>query len=183
MKSKIIEIPNIGIVLLERSERAKHINISIKPPSKIRVAVPISVSFKKAGKLVLSKTDWINKHLVRISDIADKRKVLSPLDRNEAREVLEKRINMLSKKYSFSFNKLNIRNQKTRWGSCSSSNNINLNAKLLHLSEDLIDYVILHELVHTKIKNHSKDFWNMLDKHIANSRFYHKRLKQYRLDG
>jgi len=183
MKSQIIKIPNIGIVLLERSKRAKHINISIKPPSKIRVAVPIGVSFKKAEKLVLSKADWIKKNLVRISNIKGKRKVLSPLDRIEAREVLEKRINMLSEKYSFEFNKLNIRNQKTRWGSCSSSNNINLNAKLLHLPQDLIDYVILHELVHTKVKNHSKHFWGMLDKHIANSRSYHRRLKQYRLDG
>ena len=183
MKSQIIEIPNIGIVLLERSKRAKHINISIKPPSKIRVAVPIGISFKKAETVTRSKEDWINKHLLRISNIVDNRKVLGPLDRTEAREVLEKRINMLSERYSFSFNKLNIRNQKTRWGSCSSSNNINLNAKLLHLPHDLIDYVVLHELVHTKIKNHSNDFWNMLDKYIPNSKSYDKRLKKYRLDS
>ena len=181
-EKQILHMPDIGPVLFERSNRAKHINISIKSPSIIRVAVPMGVSFKKAEKFTRLKEIWIRKHLVKISKDLNGRKVLHAIDAVKARIVLEKRIRELAIKHSFHFNKLSIRNQRTRWGSCSNKNNISLNAKLLHLPQELIDYVILHELVHTKIKNHSKEFWQMLEKHIDNCKIYDKRLKEYRVD-
>ena len=179
---QILHIPDIGPVLFERSKRAKHINISIKSPSLIRVAVPIGVSFKKAEIFTRSKEIWIRKHLFKSSKALDGRKVLHAIDTVKAKIVLEKRIRELAIKHSFQFNKLTIRNQRTRWGSCSNKNNINLNAKLLHLPQELIDYVLLHELVHTKIKNHSREFWEMLEKHVDNCKIYDKRLKEYRID-
>ena len=83
MKNVMVNIPNIGSVLLERSLRAKHISISIKPPSKVRVAVPVGVSFKKAEKVARSKEDWIKKHLLKISNIIDKRQVLDSFNKEE----------------------------------------------------------------------------------------------------
>jgi len=78
--------------------------------------------------------------------------------------------------------KYSIRNQKTRWGSCSNLNNINLNINLVSLTQDLMDYVILHELLHTKIKNHSKKFWAQLDKYVGGkAKYLDKRLKKHRL--
>ena len=67
---------------------------------------------------------------------------------------------------------------KTRWGSCSAQNNISLNIGLIALSDELRDYVILHELVHTKIKNHSKDFWNALEIIINIPKSLNSKLKQ-----
>ena len=72
-----------------------------------------------------------------------------------------------------------MRNSKTRWGSCSYENNINLNLHLMRLPNHLIDYVILHELVHTKIKNHSKDFWNLLDVVTGNAKNLDRELKNH----
>ena len=100
--------------------------------------------------------------------------------RKEAKDYLPQRVKELAEKNSFTFKKASVRNSKTRWGSCSYDNNINLNLHLMRLPNHLIDYVILHELVHTKIKNHSKDFWNMLDLVTGNAKKLDKELKNYR---
>jgi predicted metal-dependent hydrolase len=155
--------------------------LSIKPPQKIRVAIPIGVSFKSAEVFVNSKVNWIEKQLIKISSLTDNRIKLEPIDADKARPKLEGRIKELAQKYQFTFNKLSIKNQKTRWGSCSLKNNINLNARLLHLPIELIDYVILHELVHTKVKNHSKEFWSTLDRLVGDSKFYDKQLRSYKI--
>ena len=79
----------------------------------------------------------------------------------------------------FTYNNITIHNQRTRWGSCSPNNNISLNMKLVRLPDDLIDYVILHELVHTRIKNHSKKFWDELNVYICDAKKLERRLKEY----
>ena len=177
-RTKVLDIPTIGAVLLEKSNRAKHINISIKSKTKIRVAVPLGVSFRTAETFAYSKIDWIKKHLSKASKTRTK---LKKVNMEYARIQLKQRLDQLCEKHDFKYNKLFIKNQKTRWGSCSEKNNINLNAKLLNLPERLINYVILHELVHTKVKNHSTEFWITLDGYINNSKKYDKELKKYSL--
>ena len=84
--------------------------------------------------------------------------------RFEARRILPERLHKLAKIHGFTFNKITIRNNKRNWGSCSSKNNISLNLQMMKLPDELIDYILLHELVHTKIKNHGPFFWEALDK-------------------
>jgi len=181
MISKIIEIERIGSVLFERSSRAKHINISVKAPAKVRVAVPRGISFEKAKHFTHSKIGWISKHLLKIQ-ISPKIYLFDkPVDKQSAKEFLEGRIKELADKFGFLYNKITIRNQKTRWGSCSGKNNINLNMQLMNIPNHLIDYVILHELVHTKVKNHSPLFWGALDIFVGNAKSIDKELKKYSL--
>ena len=174
-----IYIPSIGDVLFENSFKAKHIIISIKLPNKIRVAVPQNISFNEAKTFTNSNKNWIQKKLLQIAFTINNKIQLKPIDINIARIPLEKRIKFLSTKYGFSYKKLFIKNQKTRWGSCSQKNNINLNARLMHLPQELIDYVIIHELVHTKIKNHSITFWSKLDELVGNAKYYKTKLNNY----
>ena len=181
MNSKIIEIERIGSVLFERSSRAKHINISVKAPAKVRVAVPRGISFEKANNFTHSKIGWISKHLLQIQLKPKIQLFDRPVDKQAANEFLEGRIRELADKFGFVYNKVTIRNQKTRWGSCSGKNNINLNIQLMNISNHLIDYVILHELVHTKVKNHSPLFWGSLDSYVGNAKSIDKELKKYRL--
>jgi predicted metal-dependent hydrolase len=178
-KSITINIPSIGMVLFEKSHKAKNIIISIKPPNIIRVAIPKRLSFKKAENFTKANTNWIHGKLNKISKSIKNKIELEAIDLKYAQKPLEERIKYLADKHGFFFKKLSIKNQRTRWGSCSQENNINLNARLLHLPQELMDYVIIHELVHTKIKNHSKRFWSKLDEHVGNSKYHKKELKKY----
>jgi len=99
----------------------------------------------------------------------------------EAKKILPYRVEELAKKYNLLYKSLNIKYTKTRWGSCSGKNDIILNPHLLRLKDELIDYVILHELTHTKVKSHNKFFWLTLQKLSAKAKEYDKELKKYSL--
>lgn len=96
----------------------------------------------------------------------------------EAKEYLPKRIKELANKFNFKYNNLSFKVAKTRWGSCSYNNNINLNINLMMLSDKIIDYVLIHELCHTKVKNHSEKFWNLVEKCMPEYKEVRKKLKQ-----
>ena len=184
-KSITLDIDGVGQVLFERSYKAKHLNISVKPFKRVRIAVPVGLSFKNAERVVRSKVEWIKRHQERMSVAElEHESILRnsvEIDRAEAKVKLMSRLNHLTKKNGFTYNRVFIRNQKTRWGSCSSKNNINLNVKLIRLPDELIDYVILHELIHTSIKNHSKAFWTELDRLVGDAKKMQSRLKEYGL--
>jgi predicted metal-dependent hydrolase len=100
--------------------------------------------------------------------------------RKEAKEYFPARINELASRYGFSYAKVFIKNMKSRWGSCSSMNNINLNLHLMKLPEHLSDFIILHELCHTVHKNHGTAFHALLEKICGNEKLLNKELKKYR---
>jgi predicted metal-dependent hydrolase len=100
--------------------------------------------------------------------------------RKEAQEILPPKVNCLAEKYGFEFNTLRIKKITSRWGSCSNKNNINLSIYLMKLPEDLIDYIIIHELTHTIHKNHGPNFWNHLNKLTGDAKGLAARVKKYR---
>ncbi len=90
-------------------------------------------------------------------------KVMTAVYRQEAIGYLPGRTEELARQWGFRYNRLTIRNNRSNWGSCSAANNISLNLQLMQLPDELTDFILLHELVHTKVKNHGPDFWRMLD--------------------
>ncbi|PWE00529.1 M48 family metallopeptidase [Marinilabilia rubra] len=84
--------------------------------------------------------------------------------RIEAKLVLPQKVHQFAHRHNFSYKKVFVKNLKSRWGSCSAVNNINLNLQLMRLPEYLIDYVVLHELCHTVEKNHGPGFWRLMDR-------------------
>ena len=177
MAGQFIHIHGIGEILFDPSKRAKRINISVRPFKGVRVAVPKGISMEKAKAFVISKKTWIQKHLSTLPDLENAHKQLSEhfsdIDRVSAVKILGQRLHMLAEVHGFQYNRLYLRNQKTRWGSCSSKNNISLNICLVRLPQRLMDYIILHELVHTRIKNHGKEFYTELGRLVSD----HKRLE------
>jgi hypothetical protein len=101
--------------------------------------------------------------------------------RVEAKKYLPARVAFWAAKYSLNFEKVTIKKAGTRWGSCSHTNNINLNLHLMRLPEALRDYVILHELAHTIEKNHKIGFWRLLEKICPGSKQLDKQMKSYRI--
>lgn len=94
-----------------------------------------------------------------------------------AKKYLIERTMYLAQKHGFHPKRVSVRNQKTRWGSCSSNRTISLNANLIKHRMDLIDYVIVHELCHMREMNHSPAFWNEVGKIIPNYKILRKELK------
>jgi len=91
------------------------------------------------------------------------KKVVTEICRKEAREILPVRVQQLAIQHGFTYQKVFIKNLKSKWGSCSSTGNINLNLSLMFLPDQLIDYIILHELAHTREHNHGEGFWKLLN--------------------
>lgn len=105
-------------------------------------------------------------------------RALAPIWRKHAEDYLPKRIDTLADTYGFKYNQLRLKNIHSRWGSCSSAKNINLNIQLMKLDQDLIDHVLLHELSHTKVMNHGADFWKVFESVRPGARAERKQLKQ-----
>ena len=182
-KSRIVSIDSIEQIHLQKSTTARRLTISIQPFKGVRISIPRGISFAQAEEFAHSKIDWIVKHLRRIKQVEQQHQKLKdgllPVSRPEAKRILTSRLEELARQYGFQYNKVFIRNQTTRWGSCSTGNNINLNQKLVQLPSHIVDYVLVHELVHTRIKNHSPGFWTALSESVTAPKALSKELRKY----
>lgn len=180
MSSRELHIEGVGPVLLEKSRRARRVNISVRPDIGVRVAVPVRESYSFAQQFLEANLGWVRGQLEKIHKARTENINYGlEIDRKKARKYLVARLDYLAAKHGFRYNRVFVRNQRTLWGSCSEVNNINLNVNLVRLPEALCDYVILHELTHTRIKNHSRKFWAELGRHVENPRGFEKQLRQY----
>jgi predicted metal-dependent hydrolase len=97
-------------------------------------------------------------------------------NKEQARVLIKSRLDFYNQFYNFNYNRVSIKNLKSRWGSCSSKKNLNFNYKLIFLPLDLIDYTIVHELCHLKQFNHSNEFWKLVAETIPDHKERRRRL-------
>ena len=187
----IIHFDGLGEVSFIRSQRARKLSIRINQRGKVRVSIPRFISQKQAERFFLSKQEWVQKQLdaLKLKDCkatfpseggiiqirgrdfpvqvqrgdVDVEGAIWRLLQKEALNYLPGRVLELSQKHGYKISGIKIRKMHTRWGSCTARKSINLNSWLMMLPEYLSDYVILHELVHTRIPDHSSRFWAELD--------------------
>jgi len=179
----ILDVDGIGRVLLEKSERARRISIRIST-SGVKLVIPAGVPVSRGREFLSAKKEWVRRHVHRIDCLtkehAETARTAQPItDMGCARSKIIGRLRELSEQHGLPFERVTIRNQKTRWGSCSARNAISLNLKLARLPEELMDYVILHELAHTKIKGHGKKFWSLLNELSGDAVMRRKELRRY----
>lgn len=136
-------------------------------------------SFVSENRIIVWYPDFADVEDQSIQDFI--RRTIEETWRLEAKKYLPVRVADLAKKFNFSYKKVSVKKAKTRWGSCSAENNINLNIQLMRLPVQLIDYVILHELMHTKEKNHQASFWRKLEEVLPGARQLDKKLNKYNL--
>ena len=157
---------------------SRSIKISIKGNKSALVTMPRGLGFKHAQDFVRQSLPWLHKNFEKYSAApAHDTETLRRL----AKSILPARLEELAKKHGFEYKGLRINNARTRWGSCSFKNNINLNLNLARLDDELIEYVILHELCHTKVKNHSKKFWDLLCSHLPEALERRRILKKIKI--
>jgi predicted metal-dependent hydrolase len=134
------------------------------------------------NKFIAEKADWIFEKLkhVDFEKLADRKKAEKMEYKSQkefARAVIESRLEFFNREYNFEYNRVSIKNQKTCWGSCSRKRNLNFSYRVASLSEELRDYVVVHELCHLEELNHSRKFWELVALSVPNFRERRKKLK------
>lgn len=171
-----------------RSNR-KSICIEISPDLQIKVRAPQRMPDSQIRAFVVSKNKWITDHLAIMRKRLENHAAdtsCKPLSDSElatlaqnASSVIPERVKHFAPIIGVTYGRITIRHQKTRWGSCSSSGNLNFNCMLMNTSPELIDYVVVHELCHRKHMNHSPLFWAEVEKVLPNYKELRKELRQY----
>ena len=169
---KITKIKNISYSI-RKSRRARRMRLAVYSDGRVIVTAPRGLPTFLVKNFVSSKKHWLYKKISYYESLDRKAiRVFSKADylkyRQEALGLAHDRVRHFNQVYGFDFNKINIKNQKTRWGSCSRKKNLNLNYKILFLPETQRDYIIVHELCHLREFNHSHKFWALVQMTIPN---------------
>ena len=164
---KILSDPQVGEVLLVKSDRSRSISIRVHPVKGVRVSVPRIVPFAAAVAFYKMKRNWVLEVMARQRERFKDVQVASPDEvealRRKAKAELPSRLAELAGRYGFVYNRVVIKHNATNWGSCSSKNNINLNLNIVRLPKVLQDYILLHELCHLRHHDHGHAFHLLLE--------------------
>lgn len=174
---------------IRESTRAKRLGITVHPDGSVVVTKPKRASLKAAEAFLAKHQEWIEKAIEKFRRKARKEsnQTLLPRPRKNsiaykearkaARTLVTERLKHFNTLYSFTYGTISIRDQKTRWGSCSAKGNLSFNYRIVYLPEALQDYIVVHELCHTKEHNHSTKFWGEVAKTLSNHAILKKELR------
>lgn len=153
--------------VIRKSKRARRMRIAVYCNGDIIVTAPLGIKenfieefIKNKSGWILGKIDFFKSFIKSDLSVFDKKHYKD--NKDKALRIILDRIEFLNKKMAFKYNDINIKNQKTKWGSCSKKRNLNFNYKIIFLSDKARDYIILHELCHLKEFNHSERFWLLI---------------------
>lgn len=184
MKNQQIEILKRKVdYTLKLSKRARRLRLTIHCGGGFVVTAPKNMEQSAIERFIINKSEWVLRKIDYFKNFPVKIFVKNKnkhyiTHKNIALELVQRRIYYFNKIYNFKFNKITIRNQMTRWGSCSSKGNLNFNYKVALISPDLSDYIVVHELCHLGEFNHSRKFWDLVAKAIPNYHEIKCRLKR-----
>lgn len=166
---------------LKTSRRAKNMRLAVYCDGTLVATRPFWLTEKTVERFIRQKADWI---IARIENFKNYKFKTSDeiqgefsANKNAALKLAEEKINYYNQFYNFKFNRINIKCQKTRWGSCSRKGNLNFNYKIALLEERVADYIIVHELCHIREFNHSQKFWDLVAKTMPDYKNLRKKLK------
>ncbi len=157
--------------------------MTIKSGGEIRVTLPRSARPGSLDAFLSEHKNWIKKKWSVLSKrpkqlTVSESRALYEKHKEEARKLVHERILFFNNTYNFSFGAVAIRNQKTRWGSCSRKGNLNFNYKIALLPPYLADYVVVHELCHLKEFNHGEYFWKLVEQTLPDYKERRRLLKK-----
>ena len=165
---------------LIRSSR-KTISIQITPDGRVLVRCPNRMRKEDVERFVKSKQGWIEKHLSTLTA----RPALPPFTNEEIHTLADRALVLIPQRVAHfaplvdvTYGRITIRNQHSRWGSCSAKGNLNFNCLLMLTPPEVLDYVVVHELCHRKELNHSQRFWAEVERVMPDYRVYKKWLKE-----
>ncbi|OGI16361.1 MAG: hypothetical protein A2Z52_00090 [Candidatus Moranbacteria bacterium RBG_19FT_COMBO_42_6] len=168
---------------LRRVRRTRSIRLAIYPNGNFVVTAPGWYPLYVVRKFLEDKAEWIWEKLGKIDfDAVQAAKKAENIEyragKKNAKELIQNKIELFNRHYNFFYNRISVKNQKTRWGSASRKGNLNFNYKIAGLSEELRDYIVVHELCHLKELNHGRRFWELVGETVPNYRELRKKLKK-----
>lgn len=168
---------------LKKNSRAKNLSLSVGLGGQVRLTIPRYFPIFLAEKFIQGKAEWLLEKIAHLQNnklitLNGSQKEYSA-QKEKALILVKNRLDYFNQFYNFSINKIIIKNQSTRWGSCSIKKNLNFNYKLIQLPENLRDYIIVHELCHLKEMNHSPRFWALVNQTIPEYKTLRKKLKNH----
>jgi predicted metal-dependent hydrolase len=165
------------------SPRARRLRLAVYVGGEFVVTAPKTMSEKTVENFILRKGDWVistidrlRAHIPLLANTHSKKEYR--IYKEQARALVHERLKKFNTFYKLTYNQISIRNQKTRWGSCSKKGNLNFNYKIALLPEHLADYLVVHELCHVKEFNHSKQFWDLVAQTIPHHKQARTELKR-----
>ncbi len=174
------ELVNVEVIQSNR----KTMSIQVRKTGQVIVRAPLWMKRTDIEKLISEKETWIKKHLEAFQKQNENPEThiqTSPQElellAQKAKKVLPGKVAYYAEKVGVTYGRITIRNQKTRWGSCSAKGNLNFNCLLMKAPEEVQDYVVVHELCHRKQMNHSKEFWVEVEKILPEYKKQEKWLK------
>lgn len=162
--------------------RSRHLSIRITREGEVVVTKPVRISTALAETFVAKKANWIISKIHYMRSLPPAPKKLTQVEikilKEKALTIVRARVDFFNKFYKFNFKNISIKNQKTRWGSCSSKGNLNFNCRIALLAAPLADYIVVHELCHLGQMNHSKKFWDLVAQTVPDHKQHHVTLRR-----
>lgn len=169
---------------IRKSRRVKKIRLAVHIDGSVVLTLPFGVSKDYGERLVLEREEWIKEkqkyfqeHHQSLLPRTTRQDYLR--HKEKARRLAAERVRFFNRGYDFKFNRIFIRDAKTRWGSCSGDGNLNFSWKIILLPPHLADYLVVHELCHLWEFNHSKAFWELVAKAVPEWRACRRELRKY----
>ena len=171
-----------------RSAR-KSLGIEVRDANTVLARIPTRVSDRELKAFVENHRSWILEKTEVMAEREEKRKstpapppeLLSKTDRMKIQLKIGKRVRHYCEAMGVTVGYVTVKDQKTRWGSCSAKGNVNFNYQLAFLPDELLDYVVIHELAHRRHMNHSRAFWAEVEKYCPDYLERREQLKEYSL--
>lgn len=159
----LVSVPGVPApVGFVRRKGARHYILRVRTDGTVRVTVPWHGSRAEAARFLHARRVWVARELHRQAAVRDRVRLPQGVEaalRRQAARDLPERLAELARLHGFTVSAVSVRNQRTRWGSCSPTGRISLNWRLIQVPPDVRDYVLLHELAHLRHPNHSPRFW------------------------
>ena len=174
-------------IAIIRSKR-KTLGLEVKYDGTVNVRVPMRAPREIIERFIEEHKAWILRKRQEWSpvNVVNPSKILPAVETKEGkakiRQYVEKQVDYYAKLMGVTYGRISMRNQKTRWGSCSSQGNLNFNNRLLFVPAELVDYVVVHELAHRKEMNHSKAFWNIVERYLPDYKERRRELRAYHIE-
>lgn len=166
---------------IKRRRYQRRINFIVHQDGALVVTAPKSCSVALIKEMLAKNEKWITKQIgTRQKNITVDERVVKYM-KKALRPVVHAKLMQFNEYYKFTYNRVSIRHQKSRWGSCSTEGNLNFNCKLMCLSDELRDYVIVHELCHLQEMNHSQKFWRLVKETIPRYKELRQELKNVKI--